>query len=155
MGGTCLPSGIYLCKGWVTGDQKFYRTKCYLHVSTRCFDRSMDRPRENTQNRQIKQNENARQFGGAFFYGRRNKMKRIISTFLNSMHLIFTCLQAFFADPGTLIPGLPKQPPYRGGVGHMKEWLPHSTRNTTEAPAININVRRLVPWSKCICAYMR
>ena len=23
MGGTCLPSGIYLCKGWVTGDKSF------------------------------------------------------------------------------------------------------------------------------------
>ena len=118
MGGTCLPSGIYLCKGWVTGDKKFYRRSVTVHVHTRCFDRSMDRPRENSTNRQIKQRERIANRWCVFLW--EEKQNETINQYIsNSMHLIFTVYKRF-ADRVLLIPDVPKTP-YRGGVGHMKE----------------------------------
>ena len=60
-------------QGWVTGDKKFYRRSVTVHVHTRCFDRSMDRPRENSTNRQIKTKRTHRQSVVRFSMGGETK----------------------------------------------------------------------------------
>ena len=57
--------------------------------------------------------------------------------------MVFSLSTSVFADRVLLIPDLPKTP-YRGGIGHMKEWLRTVPQHLKRQP-LTFNVMKLVP----------
>ena len=150
MGGTCLPLRIHLCKGWITRNEELYRRSVTVSFHTWCFDRSMDRPRRHSTNRQIKTKRTHCQSVVRFSMGGETKMKRLLGM-LFTLCLVFSLSTSVFADRILLIPDVPKTP-YRGGVGLYEGVVAHSTA-TPEAPAINIQRYETRTWRNAFVHY--